>query len=180
MKWAALYSQSGSEICNISEQIGRYPDLVISDNVVGIPKTDSRIINSKKAIYGQYKTLTKSQKESYYDVLHDYDVITLHGWLNIVPKSVCSKYKIYNGHPGLINLYPELKGKDPQVRTWDSIATYMYVGSVIHRVIPEIDCGEIIEYSRVLSTQCMSLDDTYDELRKTSLDSWLSFFKNKV
>jgi folate-dependent phosphoribosylglycinamide formyltransferase PurN len=180
MKWAALYSQSGSEICNISEQIGRYPDLVISDNVLGLPRTDSRIGNSKKAIFGQYKTLTKSQKESYHDVLDDYDVITLHGWLNIVPKSVCSKYEIYNGHPGLITVYPELKGKDPQVRTWDNIATYMYVGSVIHRVVPEVDGGEIVECSRVLSTQCTSLDDTYSELRKTSLDSWLSFFKNKV
>lgn len=180
MKWAALYSQSGSEICDISEQIGRYPDLVISDNVLGLPKTDSRICNSKKAIFGQYKPLTKLEKESYYYVLEDYDLITLHGWLNIVPKSVCEKYTIYNGHPGLINYYPELKGRDPQERTWDNIATYMYIGSVIHKVIPEVDGGEIIIFKKNLSVNCVTLDDTYNELRKTSLESWVEFLKERL
>jgi folate-dependent phosphoribosylglycinamide formyltransferase PurN len=180
MKWAALYSQSGSEICDISEQIGRYPDLVISDNVLGLPKTDSRISNSQKAIYGQYKPLTKSQKESYYDVLEGYDLITLHRWLNIVPKSVCEKYVIYNGHPGLINYYPELKGRDPQERTWDNIAIYMYVGSVIHKVIPEVDCGDIITFKKRMSINCTTLDDTYNELRKTSLESWVEFLKERL
>ena len=180
MKWAALYSQSGSEICDISEQIGRYPDLVISDNVLGVPKTDSRIGNCKKVIFGQYKPLTKTQKEAYYDVLKGYDLITLHGWLNIVPKSVCEKYVIYNGHPGLINYYSELKGRDPQERTWDNIATYMYIGSVIHKVIPEVDCGDIITFKKNLSINCVTLDDTYNELRKTSLESWIEFLKERI
>ena len=180
MKWAALYSQSGSEICDISEQIGRYPDLVISDNVLGVPKTDSRIGNSKKAIYGQYKPLTKPQKEAYYEVLKDYDLITLHGWLNIVPKSVCEKYVIYNGHPGLINYYPELKGRDPVDKVWSRISDYLYVGSVIHRVTPEVDGGDIITFKKNLSVNCVTLDDTYNGLRQTSLDSWVEFLKERI
>jgi len=178
MKWAALYSQSGSEICDISEQIGRYPDLVISDNVLGVPKTDSRIVNTKKAIYGQYKPLTKTQKESYYDVLKDYDLITLHGWLNIVPKSVCEKYVIYNGHPGLINYYPELKGRDPVDKVWSRISDYLYVGSVIHRVTPEVDGGEIICYAKESYVSCTTLKETYITSKRTSLASWIDFFTN--
>jgi folate-dependent phosphoribosylglycinamide formyltransferase PurN len=180
MKWAALYSQSGSEICDISDKLGRYPDLVISDNVIGVPKTDSRIVNASKCIYGSYKELTKKQKQEYYNVLEGYDLITLHGWLNIVPEVVCEKYDIYNGHPGLINYYPELKGRDPQIRTWDSICTYMYIGSVVHKVTPVVDDGEILTFSKAFSTQCTSLDDTFNELRKTSLESWIEFLGTKL
>ena len=44
-----------------------------------------------------------------------HDLITLHGYLRIIPENICKQCKhIYNGHPGLINMYPELKGKDPQ------------------------------------------------------------------
>lgn len=180
MKWAALYSQTGSEICDISDRLGRYPDLVISDNVLGVPKTDARIINTKKCIYGQYKPLTKEQKVRYYDVLSEYDIITLHGWLNIVPKAVCEKYTIYNGHPGLINLYPQLKGKDPQVRTWEDISCYMYIGSVIHKVTPEVDGGEILASNKVSSVQCVDLESTFAELKQTSLQCWIDFLKDKL
>lgn len=180
MKWAALYSQSGAEICDISDNIGRYPDLVISDNVLGLPKTDSRIVNATQAIYGQYKPLNKQEKEQYYDVLKDYDLITLHGWLNIVPESVCKRFEIYNGHPGLINYYPELKGKDPQQRAWDDICKYMYIGSVIHKVTAEVDGGDIVCYKKNLSVNCTTLDETFSELRKTSLDSWVEFLGTKL
>lgn len=180
MKWAALYSQSGSEICDISDKLGRYPDLVISDNVLGIPKTDSRIINAKQHRYGEYKSLKPKQKLSYYDVLSEYDLITLHGWLNIVPKDICNKYTMYNGHPGLVNYYPELKGRDPQIRTWDSICSYMYIGSVIHRVTSEVDGGEILCFKKAFSVNCESLDDTFNELRKTSLEAWVDFLGTKL
>lgn len=180
MKWAALYSQTGSEICDISDKIGRYPDLVISDNVLGLPKTDNRILNAKKCTFGQYKPLSKQQKINYYNALDSYDIITLHGWLNIVPEIVCSKYTIYNGHPGLINCFPELKGKDPQIRTWKNIDNYKYIGSVIHKVTPEVDGGEIISYRSTVSTNCVDLESTFSELKKTSLNCWVDFLKDKL
>ena len=31
MKWVAFYSQTGSEIVNISKQIKRWPDLIVSN-----------------------------------------------------------------------------------------------------------------------------------------------------
>ena len=54
----------------------------------------------------------------------DNTLITLNGWLRIVPPDKCAKYNIYNGHPGLITKYPELKGKDPQQRMWENIHEY--------------------------------------------------------
>ena len=99
--------------------------------------------------------------------------------MNIVPADICNEFKIYNGHPGLINYYPELKGKDPQERAWESIINYQFVGSVIHRVTAGVDEGPIICYQKVNSSSCISLVSTFSILKLTSLDSWIDFFNNK-
>jgi folate-dependent phosphoribosylglycinamide formyltransferase PurN len=183
MKWVAFYSQTGSEICDISDKIGRYPDIVVTDNVYGKPKTDNRIMNAKSLFSRQYRSLSPQEKEDYYscyDSVNEGDLITLHGWLNIVPESVCNKYEIYNGHPGLINYYPELKGKDPVDKVWARISDYLYVGSVIHKVTPEVDGGEILYHEKKLSTCCTSLDETYSNLKETSLRTWVDFFDDRI
>ena len=181
MRWAALFSQTGSEICNLSEKLDRYPDLVISDNTSETQIVDSRIeLNCKKLLWRKYKGLTIEEKNNYYrDHLTGYDIITLHGWLNIVPGDICNQFKIYNGHPGLINYYPELKGKDPQVRTWENINNYQFVGSVIHKVTPGVDEGPVVCYKKIFSTCCIGQDSTFSVLKQTSLDSWIDFFNNK-
>lgn len=181
MKWAAFFSQTGSEICNLSEQLGRYPDLVISDNINEQNFIDTRIeLNCKKLLWRKYKGLSTEEKINYYrDRLAGYDVVTLHGWLNIVPAEICEQFNMYNGHPGLINYYPELKGKDPQVRTWENITSYTFIGSVIHRVTPGVDEGPVICDSKVKSNCVIGLDSTFGILKQTSLDSWIDFFKNK-
>jgi folate-dependent phosphoribosylglycinamide formyltransferase PurN len=180
MKWAALFSQTGSEICNLSEKLCRYPDLVISDNTNENNKVDSRIeLNCKKLLWRKYKNLTKEEKLNYYrNHLAGFDIITLHGWLNIVPEEICNEFNIYNGHPGLINYYPDLKGKDPQIRAWESISNYQFVGSVVHKVTPGVDEGPVICYRKIFSTCCISLDSTFGILKQTSLDSWVDFFNN--
>ncbi len=180
MKWAALFSQSGSEICNLSEQLGKYPDLVISDNTSEQNIVDPRIeLNCKKIFWRKYKGLTAEEKKSYFkNTLLGYDVITLHGWLNIIPAGICEQFDIYNGHPGLINYYPELKGKDPQVRTWENITKYAYIGSAIHRVTPGVDEGPILCFRKVSSACAVGLDSTFEILKQTSLDSWIDFFIN--
>jgi len=179
MKWAALFSQTGSEICNLSERLGIYPNLVISDNVNSA--IDERInINCKEVLWRSYKNLSKEEKIQYYiKRLKGYDVITLHGWLNIIPAEVCNALSIYNGHPGLINYYPDLKGKDPQVRAWGDIERYDALGSVVHKVTPGVDEGPIVCYSKSSANGIDSLDKVFDTLRETSLNSWVDFFNNK-
>lgn len=186
--WIAFFSQSGKEICDISDAIGRYPDVVITDNT-NFSKFDPRITKCRKLIIRKYRGLNKFQQVRYYTedmpvgrMFDDSTVITLNGWLNIVPGVVCKllEGKIFNGHPGLINEYEDLKGKDPQVRCFNNISKYERVGSVVHVVTPGVDEGEIKYSSNVAASECTDLDTTYKVLASTSLRSWLQFFEKDL
>ena len=159
MKWVALFSQTGSEIKTLSNKIGRVPDTVLTNN--------KKYDGSLKPLIAEHSAIMK-----YIATNHQNDLITLHGYLRIIPEDVCRECKhIYNGHPGLINMYPELRGKDPQER----IKPYMkLVGSVVHKVIPEIDAGEIVSNIAVKNNR----NDYYNILRETSLEAWEQFFEN--
>ena len=177
--WIALFSQTGQEIIDISNQIDRKPDLVISNN------HPSKIYNILKGV--EYKWLTTFGKEAKtLDILDDVvkdpedTLITLNGWLRIVPPDKCERYNIYNGHPGLINKYPELKVKDPQERAWVDMHKYDIVGSVVHRVVEEVDAGEINTYSEISTANILTIDEMYDALRSTSLIAWSSFLKERL
>jgi len=180
MKWLALYSMTGGEIVNLSKSLDYSPDRVITDNL-DHNKWDPEITNCcNSIIVNSIRGLHLNAKlEFYRSMFKGYDVITLHGWLNIIPPEICEEFKIYNGHPGLINYFPQLKGKDPQQRAFDRIGDYLYVGSVIHEVTKEIDCGKIICYAKASYVHCDTLDNTYHTLKQTSLNSWVDFFTNK-
>lgn len=177
--WIALFSQTGQEIIDISNQIDRIPDLIISNN------HPSNVFNILKGV--EYRWLTTFGKEAKtLDILDEVvkdpenTLITLNGWLRIVPPDKCSRYNIYNGHPGLITKYPELKGKDPQQRAWKDIHKYDTVGSVVHKVVEEVDAGEIAAESEVSSANILTLDEMYYALRSTSLTTWGSFLKERL
>ena len=102
-------------------------------------------------------------------------VVTLHGWLRIIPKTICSRYEIYNGHPGLATKYPELKGYNPQKRA----VGYPEIGAIIHECIPELDAGRVI-FQKSISNSGFSEEEVYNELYKLSGDLWVQFLKDKV
>ena len=177
-KWVALFSQTGQEIIDITNQIDRVPDLIISNN------HPSNVLNILKGV--EYRWLSSGTEAKTLDILDevikdpDDTLITLNGWLRIVPPDKCEKYNIYNGHPGLITKHPELKGKDPQERAWSDIHKYDTVGSVIHRVVEEVDAGSINTYSEISTANILTLDEMYDALRSTSLITWGSFLKERL
>jgi folate-dependent phosphoribosylglycinamide formyltransferase PurN len=105
-------------------------------------------------------------------------LITLHGWLRIVPEEIANEYEIFNGHPGLITLYPELKGKDPQVKAFE--ANYKTIGSVIHRVTAGVDEGPVIMERAYQSEKLLPLDDIFRILHNISTDLWIKFFKERL
>lgn len=158
MRWIALFSQTGSEIKTLSGVLGRVPYMVLTDNKMYEGDLNPYI--------SDHNTLMKYIVDNYRD-----DLITLHGYLRIIPEEVCKECKhIYNGHPGLINVYPELRGKDPQER----IKPYMnLIGSVVHKVIPEVDAGDIVSNIAVKNTG----GNYYNKLRETSLEAWEQFFE---
>lgn len=175
MNWIAFFSQTGSEILDICNHIKRKPNLLVTNNFEekikinpGIKELDVTIQSGKHDLL-----MTYFRNQGVFDP--EETLITLHGYLRIIPGDLCYQYTILNGHPGLISLYPELKGKDPQVRAWEG--RYMLVGSVVHKVTPEVDEGRVLSAASY-PNDCKSLDEMYGLLKKCSLESWLGLLKN--
>ena len=175
-KWVAFFSQTGSEICQIAESLDRWPDLIITNKRPEHLRTiDPRIPQDKLRW-----TANKPELHEYQWLLQEYTdaVITLHGWLRIMPKEICDRFNVYNGHPGLITWYPELKGKDPQVRAYEGIkeGKYQVAGAVLHKVIPEVDEGHIID-ELFFNAEGLSLDELFRILKDRSLYMWCGFLR---
>jgi len=179
-KWYALFSQTGSEIYQISKKLGRFPDRIITN------KNFDKI--STTCNWGLY---TEYDKEWEYlphkPILSDYlialnntnkdTIITLHGFLRIIPPEICNSYEIYNGHPGDIIKYPELKGFNPQEKAFKlKLPTS---GSVIHKVTPGVDEGPIVAKQEI-DIEGLSLDEVYKNLHSNSIELWYNFLCTKL
>ena len=171
MKWVALFSQTGSEIYQVSEGLGRFPDGIIC-NGQDFNKINTYLIGNAPI----HITNSKPTVDEYLELLPEDALVTMHGWLRIVPGEVCNKRTIYNGHPGDIVTYPELKGKDPQERAWH--LQHEYGGCVIHEAVADVDAGEIVSYNKTM-IQGLSLDDTFAKLHSLSVDMWIDFLSDK-
>lgn len=140
MNWIALFSHTGSEIRKLSDKLGKKPDKVITNLGIDNEQIDQQLM----ADHNVYYVRSTPSVSDYNRLFTRGDFVTLHGWMRIIPPEVCDEVEIYNLHPGLITKYPELKGKDPQSRVFNQEYTYTDVGCVLHRVIPEVDAGEVI------------------------------------
>lgn len=178
--WITFFSQTGTEIYNLCKELNIYPDAIVTNrhNIEGVNKdlitlTTFREYKLNRTVW--FMLPDKPTLESYNNVISQYEnpVITLHGYLRIIPKEICEKYEIYNLHPGLIDKYPSLKGFNPQERAFKE--GYDIAGCVIHRVVPEVDAGEII-MSQGTSIKNKNLNEVYDTLHDTAFDLWKSFF----
>jgi len=93
MVWIAFFSQTGGEIQALSEMLGRYPDLIVTNR--------NDLTNVKVKHRTMLKLPNKPSVQEYLDILKYYDsentIITLHGYLRILPAQVCDnmKYIIY-------------------------------------------------------------------------------------
>jgi len=174
--WGVFISQTGSEVVAISEKLGILPSLVVTNNITkvsprnmeifGENNVEIRTIPFKPSILDYLRTRINLKK-----------LITLHGFLRILPESLFPylEGEIYNGHPGLITVYPELKGFNKQEDVAGNQEKYPYCGSVVHKVIPELDAGEVVSAYQVVN-RANTIDEAYAILRETSLNSWVHFF----
>jgi len=173
-EWITFFSRTGSEIVDIISYTGRVPDKIVTN----IDPSKSDTIN-KFLIENYYDRLiflpSKPTVEEYETILGDNKgkLVTLHGWLRVVPKDICKKYKMYNGHPGLPQL--GLIGKDPQVQAY--LGNFTHSGSIIHEVIPEVDKGKVLVEKKV-NIEGLDLEGVFLKLKETSKDTWLEFFDN--
>ena len=178
--WIAFFSQTGSEIVDISKSLGRWPDSIVTNE----RPSNLRTINPE--ILEQDLLVTTKNKPTPEDLLeilayYDNPVVTLHGWLRIMPPSICENFYVYNGHPGLITDFPELKGKDPQIRTFEGIkeGKYGYAGAVLHKVTAGVDEGRVILEER-FNTFNLDLDGLFRTLRDRSLYMWCKFLRRNL
>jgi folate-dependent phosphoribosylglycinamide formyltransferase PurN len=178
MKWVAFFSQTGSEIVDLSKRLGHKPDLIVTNNFEekikfhpGIRELNTTILSAKHDAIMNY-----FRNQRVFDVSET--IISLHGYLRILPADICEKYEIYNGHPGAITLYPELKGKDPQEKVWQENEKYTTIGSVVHRCTAELDDGEVLK-TVYLRNRNYTKEDLYASLKMTSSSAWLFFLREK-
>ena len=114
--------------------------------------------------------------EDYSRVIWPDSIVTLHGWMRILPKGICKEYQVYNLHPGLINKYPELKGADPQKRVFECADPdrYKSVGCVIHDVAAKVDAGKI-RMSRSTNNVFAGTEMLTRHLHAMATDMWVDF-----
>lgn len=161
MRWLTLFSRSGSEILKLEKIL----------NTRSIRITNKR--DFEDSLIPKEECIVIDSLEDLYDIFEEGDLITLHGFLRILPPDLC-KYNVYNGHPGLITKYPELKGKDPQERS----VNYKTIGAVIHKVTPEVDDGEVIIQREVNNPGSIEL--IYSNLSELSLKNWVEFLEKEI
>lgn len=174
MRWVTFFSQTGTEIYNLSKELNKQPDVIITNN------NDINAINLKliNELTSRFIFLDKKPKvEDYRKYLLKDDLVTLHGWLRIVPEEICKDYNIYNLHPAPLTTYPFLKGKDPQNRTIEM--NLEYGGSTIHICSPELDSGEIITENKVYIANS-SEDEKREKIYKSSFELWKTFLTERL
>ena len=179
-KWIAFFSQTGSELVEIIKQVGEIPELIVTnkEDLSDVNEELLDIIADKDNLYCLHNKPTlqdyKHMITEFREIFHNC-FITLHGYLRIIPEELCNKFEIYNGHPGLISKYPELKGFNPQEKAYN--LGLKESGSAIHRVTAEVDTGEIL-YERAVNIEGLTLDQVYQKLHQNSIEVWVDFLKN--
>ena len=179
MNWIAFFSQTGTEIVELTKLLGRKPDLLVTNNSeVTIPySVELRKLGVPIQSANHDLLMNYFRHQTLYAIPET--LISLHGYLRILPADICEQYEIYNGHPGAIGLYPELKGLDPQARAWENCERYSRIGSVVHKVTAGVDEGEIVSEVTVPNL-VKSLDEMYGTLKQTSLQSWIKFMEDRL
>lgn len=173
--WIAFFSQTGSEIVEVSKLLGRWPDMIVTNERPEHLRKIHPALENKHLVFVE----NKPTEEELSMILSQYvnPLITLHGWLRIMPPNLCNTYEIYNGHPGLITEYPELKGKDPQEKAFKLGLDFS--GCVIHKVTEGVDEGEVL-LERKVSIKELKLEKIFRILHRISVSLWAEFLNKKL
>lgn len=176
-QWVCFYSQTGSEINNIRKLLGVNPDIIVF-NGNDLSNTNKELLESIEDRI--VKIPARPTLEDYIKTAEMFDkncIITLHGYLRIIPEYLCSRFRILNLHPGLITVYPELKGFNPQEKAFK--LKLPKSGVVIHEVIPEVDSGKVIT-SKEISIKDLSLDEVYAQLHDLATEAWVDVLRAEL
>lgn len=172
--WIALFSQTGSELNEIKNRLNYEPDYICTNNISDpMPLIEADVKGTHDFLMKQIKTISELHK-------NEPILITLHGYLHIIPKEIIdlSNVEIYNGHPGDIVRYPELIGKDPQKKAFE--AKHSTAGTILHRVTEDLDQGPILDREVIQVDPYWTEYGLTSELKNTSIRMWTRFLMNKL
>ena len=184
-KWYSLFSHTGNETWTLarSEDVCLSLEAAITNNARydGLLMYSGHRLHKADSFAAVNKLLCSS------DVVEDGSLITLNGYMGIVPADVLRNLKergckIYNIHPAPIQMYPELRGKDPQERMYEGIQKreYNYIGVVIHEVDAGVDTGKIVHWVLQIADHTMTKDELYERLHELGTQAWESFFRERM
>jgi hypothetical protein len=171
--WVALFSQTGSEIYNIAKRIGRAPKYIMTNNAdretwhPGLEELSSIIVTGK---HPMLMDMLIGMRNS--------PLVTLHGYLRILPEEVVTTHEVINGHPGDIIKYPELKGKDPQQKAID--LGLPSTGVVLHKAVAEVDAGEILKHEERTIHAGTTTEQLILDLKAIQLDLWCDLLRERL
>lgn len=174
--WVTFFSQTGSEIYNVSRILDREPDVIITNKPVSsIDTINQNLLDNffDKIIF----VSDRPSVEEYKFVIPENSFITLHGYLRILPPEICNEFEIYNLHPAPLKMYPDLKGFTPQKRVYEEKRDFS--GNTIHKCVAEVDAGEILAENS-LFVRGYSLDRIFRETHDAATDLWIDFLKDKL
>ena len=176
--WVAMISGTGSELVSICNYLNILPDKLVFTNKLNI-----FLGNYHWFKYNDVDFVKETDDRNIFDKNDDFmqsvdknTFFTLHGYMKIIKPEVCDSFegRIFNGHPGLITKYPELKGKNPQKKAFD--LNHNTIGSVIHKVTSKLDSGPIILEEEDFVGAHRSIGQFMVLSRLTSLKTWIRFF----
>lgn len=176
-----LFSQTGKECLEIINHFKQFPAALVLHQNKRL-KVCEELANTPGI--NRYTLPVKPTVSDYLKIFSRFDnpIISLHGYLRLIPKEISENFFLVNGHPGLVQYsiggnLDIIKGLDAQETLWKNRENYQAVGSIVHQVIPETDSGRI-ESIDIRKNTAETKDEMYSLLRKTSLQSWIQFFEN--
>lgn len=180
VKWYSLFSHTGKETEAVQGLLEDklHLETAITNNMAYDGPLPCVKLSTGKAINEWLMTPGNVESNS---------IVTLNGYMRIVPEDVLGylksiKCKVYNIHPAPIQLYPELRGKDPQERMYEGTQKreYNYTGVVIHEVDEGVDTGKIVHWVLQLADPSMTKDELYERLHELGTQAWESFFRERM
>lgn len=178
VNWYSLFSHTGNETRALVKQLS--DELLLK-----------RALTTNMAYTGPLSTVLRFRKAAWINQwllqpgnVCPNSIVTLNGYMRILPGPVLGYLRnigctVLNIHPAPIQLYPELRGKDPQERLYDGVqdGRYGYVGVVIHEVDDGVDTGKIINWRLELADPSMSKSELYEHLHAMSTELWVETLK---
>lgn len=180
VKWYSLFSHTGSETEALQKLLGGEVELkvaITNNSKYEGPLPCIRLV------------LAKDINEWLMEPgnVEPGSIVTLNGYMRIIPEEVIDYLhsigcRLLNIHPAPIQLYPDLRGMDPQERLYEGIRSgkYQYIGAVIHNVDAGVDTGSLVNWSLELADPSMTKAELYQHLHDVGTKLWLEVFKEVV